>query len=214
MTLQQAKDKVAKNHGKESWNDWAQAYAEPYGKSLPEEIQDQAAELYARSINEQKWTPIKGHETYEVSNFGFVRNNTQYLTLSKNSAGYFRVNLYINSVCHKVFLHQLVAEHFIGPRPDGMVVMHIDNNRMNNHILNLKYGTQSENLNQAIKEGRKPSIPSTRKMAKETEETIVALRKAGMKLKDISTSSKIPIRTVQKVLQRNLITAPKPEFKP
>lgn len=47
---------------------------------------------------------------------------------------------------HKIA--RLVAEAFHGPPPfDGAVVMHLDENAANNRPLNLKWGTQKENLN-------------------------------------------------------------------
>jgi hypothetical protein len=42
-------------------------------------------------------------------------------------------------------VHQLVAEAFLGPRPDGYVVYHIDEDATNNVPDNLKYTTRAEN---------------------------------------------------------------------
>lgn len=54
-------------------------------------------------------------------------------------------------VCHKkktYKVHQLVCEAFHGPRPSPRhVVMHLDDNPLNNCADNLKWGTQKENLN-------------------------------------------------------------------
>lgn len=45
-------------------------------------------------------------------------------------------------------VHQLVCEAFHGPKPfDGAVVIHLDENALNNRPENLKWGTQKENLN-------------------------------------------------------------------
>jgi hypothetical protein len=44
-------------------------------------------------------------------------------------------------------VHVLVAEAWHGPRPAGMVVMHMDEDFRNNKPSNLQYGTQKENLN-------------------------------------------------------------------
>lgn len=44
-------------------------------------------------------------------------------------------------------VHQLVCEAFNGPRPDGLVCLHLDENYTNNRPENLKWGTQKENLN-------------------------------------------------------------------
>ena len=54
-------------------------------------------------------------------------------------------------------IHRLVAETFLeNDDPENKtVVMHLDNDTMNNHVSNLKWGTQSENLQQAVRDGRK-----------------------------------------------------------
>ena len=45
-------------------------------------------------------------------------------------------------------VHQLVCEAFHGPKPfPGAVVMHADENALNNSAGNLSWGTQKENLN-------------------------------------------------------------------
>lgn len=45
-------------------------------------------------------------------------------------------------------VHRLVCEAFHGPAPDGMpLVIHKDENALNNRQENLKWGTQKENLN-------------------------------------------------------------------
>lgn len=45
-------------------------------------------------------------------------------------------------------VHQLVCEVFHGPKPfENAVVIHIDENALNNRYENLKWGTQKENLN-------------------------------------------------------------------
>lgn len=58
-----------------------------------------------------------------------------------NSDGYLTVR-----VRHvRTTVHRLVALAFLGERPEGMVIDHIDRDKMNNHISNLRYCTQSEN---------------------------------------------------------------------
>jgi hypothetical protein len=45
-------------------------------------------------------------------------------------------------------IHQLVCEAFHGPKPfEKAVVIHIDEDGLNNRAENLKWGTQKENLN-------------------------------------------------------------------
>lgn len=45
-------------------------------------------------------------------------------------------------------VHQLIAEAFLGEKPfPDAVVMHLDDNPLNNRVDNLKWGSQKENLN-------------------------------------------------------------------
>lgn len=55
-----------------------------------------------------------------------------------------QVNLHHN--VRKVFLHRVVAECWLGPRPDGMQVDHIDRDSLNNDYRNLRYVTKSEQM--------------------------------------------------------------------
>lgn len=50
---------------------------------------------------------------------------------------------------HRKTLHSIVAEAFLGPRPRGKVVNHIDGNKWNNEAKNLEYLTREENLKHA-----------------------------------------------------------------
>lgn len=44
-------------------------------------------------------------------------------------------------------VHQLVCEAFNGPRPDGTVCLHLNEDYRDNRPENLKWGTQKENFN-------------------------------------------------------------------
>ena len=69
------------------------------------------------------------------------------MTLHKNG-GYWRVNLYKKGKPHRTpFVHVLVAEAFIGPKPEGMEVSHLDENRSNCMLENLAYVSHLENCN-------------------------------------------------------------------
>lgn len=107
------------------------------------------------------WKDISHHDGYQVSNYGRVRSfkNNRYglcgtphiLKTDINSNGYERVYLGCN---YHLFVHKLVANAFI-PNPHGYpVVRHKDDNRQNNHADNLKWGTQADNIQDAIQRGR------------------------------------------------------------
>jgi hypothetical protein len=43
------------------------------------------------------------------------------------------------------YVHGLVLEAFVGPRPDGMEALHADDNTANNALSNLSWGTREAN---------------------------------------------------------------------
>lgn len=46
----------------------------------------------------------------------------------------------------RVFVHRLVTEAFLGPRPDGFEVDHINRDKHDNRVENLRYVTHSGNM--------------------------------------------------------------------
>jgi hypothetical protein len=90
---------------------------------------------------------------YEVSNLGNVRRklNTgeyKYINCSilKSGGGYKYFQVVRDKKRINYLIHHLVAKVFIGDRPDGLVIDHIDRNSLNNNINNLRYVTQKENV--------------------------------------------------------------------
>lgn len=104
----------------------------------------------------EQWKTIQNFEEYEVSNGGRIRN-TVTGTIRKcqvSPHGYIQVVLR-NSSQTPLKLHRVVAEAFLD-NPDNLpIVMHLDGNKKNNHVSNLKWGTYSENLIQAYRTGER-----------------------------------------------------------
>lgn len=67
--------------------------------------------------------------------------------------GYGCVTIPINGRLKKKYVHALVAEAFIGPRPRGLVINHKDGVRTNNHVENLEYVTHQQNVRHAFEHG-------------------------------------------------------------
>jgi len=85
---------------------------------------------------------------YEISNLGNVRNTKtgRILKQRKSSNGYLRINLREKrGVPITEQVHTLVADTWIGDRREGMQVDHVDRNRINNNVSNLRIVTASVN---------------------------------------------------------------------
>jgi len=92
----------------------------------------------------EEWKPITDYPEYEVSSLGQVRRNDRILKL-RNTRGYHRVVLYKNNESKSKQVHRLVALAFL-PNPENKSqVDHIDRNRTNNMVTNLRWVTCSEN---------------------------------------------------------------------
>lgn len=102
------------------------------------------------------WKDILGFEGYyQINENGEVLNvktgKLRSLRVKKN--GYIDVDLYKNGEVQWKRVHVLVAEAFI-PNPENYpIVMHKDNNKANNHVSNLKWGTISQNTKDAYDDG-------------------------------------------------------------
>lgn len=93
------------------------------------------------------WKKIEGFENYSVSDSGEVRNDVsgkqKRQQLNKRN-GYYYVSLWKNNIEHKIPVHRLVAIAFISNPDDKPTVDHVDGNRTNNDVGNLRWATYSE----------------------------------------------------------------------
>jgi hypothetical protein len=111
----------------------------------------------------EEWRPVVGFEgVYEISSLGRVRrilksSGTKAGRMLKpqysNPDGYPSVVLYVQQEGRFRFLHHLVAEAFIGPRPAGKEINHIDGNKKNPDVKNLEYVSPSQNRKHAVDHG-------------------------------------------------------------
>jgi hypothetical protein len=103
-------------------------------------------------MTEEHWLPIAGYEgLYEVSNLGRVRSTRRrgttgrVLAIHPNGEGYAVAPLWRNNRVARPNVHRIVMAAFAGPCPDGLVVRHLNGNRMDPRLVNLTYGTAQEN---------------------------------------------------------------------
>lgn len=108
---------------------------------------------------QESWKQIPGFDGYEVSDLGRVRSfwimgcrarigdtpRIMQAVLNRRD-GRLKVNLRCDSMKRQSFvIASLVWLAFRGERPTGMEIDHIDNNRLNDHLSNLRLATRSQN---------------------------------------------------------------------
>lgn len=116
-----------------------------------------------------EWRDIPGFEGYRISENGDVQtrwvkhgckswlgDEWKDMKYHTNKTGYHRVSLRISPSKKKMSLvHVLVLITFDSPRPNGLIARHIDDNKDNNHISNLTWGTHKENSNDCLINGNR-----------------------------------------------------------
>jgi hypothetical protein len=117
-------------------------------------------------MKKEIWKKILNYDGYEVSNYGRVRSFkirggqgrlTNKPTIKKQTiignSGYLGVSLSHKGKEKTILVHRIVLETFVSLCPLGMEARHLDGNKLNNLLLNLKWGTPKENGEDKLKHG-------------------------------------------------------------
>jgi hypothetical protein len=97
------------------------------------------------------YVPIKDYPGYSISNHGNVKSYKRYkingriLKAHFRKDGYKMLHLRRNNGQHHKYVSRLVAEHFLNEWNNNLEVDHIDRNKSNNHISNLRLSTRRQN---------------------------------------------------------------------
>lgn len=97
---------------------------------------------------DEVWKKVVGHETYEVSNRGRVRNSRGLIMKTQQKEDkYVRIKLSLGSKgkSKEKLMHHLVGDAFLERPEDAEQVHHIDHDPGNNDVENLKWVTKAEN---------------------------------------------------------------------
>ena len=128
------------------------------------------------------WLPVYGLEDrYMVSESGLVWSKVVNRLLKPFLNGYSQhLALGLSdgkSRAKTVKVHHLVAEAFISLRPEGLLCLHRDDNKSNNHYSNLYWGTHKQNASDRDRNGLQDRMRGSRSsLAKLTESDVLAIR--------------------------------------
>lgn len=94
---------------------------------------------------------------YEVNENGTIFRNVKSkkqlkikLDFHHSEKGYYTTFVNIKGKCIRVMIHKVVAECWLGDKPNGFEVDHIDRNSHNNHYSNLRYVTHSGQMKNRV----------------------------------------------------------------
>lgn len=157
-------------------------------------IARQQTEYYEEDLPNETW---KEYNNYLISSKGRIRrkekNNLLHPVITN---GYYKVRLSNNGLVQDYLIHQLVYEIFNGPYDKKQYIIdHIDGNKLNNDINNLRLSTNSNNAYAALYEQHTNS--SAKKVAQynlkgELLNTFLSTKDAARQLNlDSSTISKV-----------------------
>lgn len=108
---------------------------------------------------EEEWRSVVGLDgRYEVSSMGRLRSvgtrkrgpgydgdGHYYFTLASRVSGYPVAGLTVNGKTRQYYVHSMVAEAFLCPRPDGLHANHKNLDRTDNRACNLEWVTPRQN---------------------------------------------------------------------
>lgn len=106
----------------------------------------------------QDWRPLSFTSNYLINDSGeVIRKKTLRKLKGELRNGYRRYTL----DGKRYSAHILVYQTFIGEIPEGYVIDHIDGDKLNNNISNLRAVTQSKNVKNAYQNGHKGQVEVT-----------------------------------------------------
>lgn len=110
------------------------------------------------------WKPVRGWESlYEVSSQGRVKSlrSGKILRPGIHPSGHRKVSLRKASIHQQAYVHRLVADAYL-PNPLGYpFVLHWDDDPGNNSVENLRWGNNSENQKDSVRNGSHPNSKKT-----------------------------------------------------
>ena len=146
-------------------------------------------------IQKGKMKLIPNHPNYSITKDGRVWSNRYKRWLKPHHSNGYPI---IGLDQHTYRVHRLVLETFVGRCPKGMECRHLNGNRADLRLLNLCWGTRSENAHDAIKHGTHNCLhsPGSKLNTSEREMIFYACNSGSCTLQELADSYGVSKQTV------------------
>lgn len=124
---------------------------------------------------------------------------------TETKKGYQRVALNKNGKQKRMYVHRLVAKTFIPNEENRTQINHKDGNKLNNHISNLEWCTNQENIIHSYKTGLRVGTDAKGErntMARLSEEDVMEIRISNNKIARIANKFGVSKSCIYKIKQR------------
>lgn len=142
--------------------------------------------------SQEEWRPILGFGEYECSNLGRIRRRSTRAFMKPHvDHGYLRVTLRADGRSRMVRVHRAMLLAF---HPDtyfpGALARHLDDNRTNNILSNLAWGTTQDNANDALRNSRvsQGERHPRHKLSEADVSRMLSMRRSGARIREVATA--------------------------
>lgn len=155
--------------------------------------------IYTLTIQQEviMYQKVQLNEKYTIDTNGVVTNITTGNAMRGTTIT--KKNRYVKIHLDKFYLlHLLVAKTFLGDKPEGYSVDHIDGNRYNNTLANLQYVKHGENVRRSRANrqhrGQYGAEIGTAKLSAEQARLIWSLKGTGLSCRQVVARYKLPCK--------------------
>jgi hypothetical protein len=104
----------------------------------------------------EDWRPINNYPNYFISSLGRVKRNNK-IRKQSLARGYLQLSLCKNGILENFRIHQLVANHFLPNWNNYKMIDHLNRDKLDNRVVNLRWCNGSIN---SINKGKRSNCSS------------------------------------------------------